>query len=158
MVLLFAFGFLFMGEDEMKLIFGGAIALVLLGLYIYSVVFAVMLAQSPEGGTLNDGMLLALTTIGGLVSALVIAQLAVTKPGETPVVRTLTAAQQGSAATVTIVTWVAWIYVAAWIVLGVTAFVVGAMMYPGKVQSLTDLGQSWLGLAVPAAYAYFGLK
>ena len=142
----------------MKLIFGGAIALVLLGLYIYSVVFAVMLAESPEGGTLNSGMLLALTTIGGLVSALVIAQLAVTKPGEAPVVRTLTTAQQGSAATVTIVTWVAWAYVAAWIVLGVIAFVVGAMMYPGKVQSLTDLGQSWLGLAVPAAYAYFGLK
>lgn len=142
----------------MKLIFGGAIALILLGLYIYSVVFAVMLAQTPEGGTLNSGMLLALTTIGGLVSALVIAQLAITKPGAAPVVGTLTAAQQKSDTTVAIVTWVSWLYVAAWILLGLASFVVGAMMFPGKVQPLTDLGQSWLGLAVPAAYAYFGLK
>ena len=31
------------------------------------------------------------------------------------------------------------------------------MLYPDKVKALTDFGQTWLGLAVAAGYAYFGI-
>ena len=143
----------------MRLIFGGIIAVILLGLYSYAVYEAVMLAQVATPGPLPPGFVLVLQTVGGLISALVIAELAVTQPGAPPVARALAPAGGGDpGATATrVVTIVAWIYVLAWIVLGLVAFVVGTLNEPGKVQSLTDLGQAWLGLAVAAAYAYFGI-
>jgi hypothetical protein len=149
----------FSWEDEMKLLVGGLIALILLFLYVYSVVRAVILALSDAGGTLNSGELLALTTIGGLVSALVIAELAIMKPGETPAVHTLGASGENlSRAAQKAAPWVVGLYMLVWTLLGLAAFIVGVMQFPGKVQPLTDLGQSWLGLAVAAGYAYFGLN
>jgi len=50
------------------------------------------------------------------------------------------------------------IYLVVWVIAGVAAYVVGTMWYPGKLQPLTDLGQSWFGLAVAAAYSYFGIS
>lgn len=143
----------------MKLLVGGLIAIVLLGLYVYSVIRAIMLALSPMGGRLNDGELLALTTIGGLVSALVIAELAVTKPGERPTVHMFGPPEtRFDDVLMKTAPWVSGLYMLVWTALGVAAFVIGVMQHPGKVQSLTDLGQAWLGLAVSAAYAYFGLN
>jgi hypothetical protein len=147
-----------MEENEMKVIFGGLIAMALLGLYVYSVLVAIMLAQSSGGGALNSGIILCLTTIGGLVSALVIAELAITQPGAAPNVSNFGPARESSGRAATIIGWVSAAYVGVWILLGLAAFVVGVMIHPAKVQSLTDLGQSWLGLAVAAAYAYFGLN
>jgi hypothetical protein len=96
--------------------------------------------------------------IGGLVSALVIAELAVTEPGSTPVARALvsvsatrpTLAQAGSIVIV--------LYLVVWVATGLAAYVVGTMWWPQALQPLTDLGQGWLGLAVAAAYAYFGIS
>jgi hypothetical protein len=56
------------------------------------------------------------------------------------------------------ITYIAWAYVLVWVVVGLVAFVVGTLNHPGQVQPLTDLGQAWLGLAVAAAYSYFGVK
>lgn len=143
----------------MKLLVGGLIALILLGLYVYSVVMAVLLALNPAGGQLNSGELLALTTIGGLVSALVIAELAISTPGEAPTVHAFGESDSGlSALVMKAAPSIAAIYMIVWTLVGVVAFVVGVMQYPNKVQPLTDLGQAWLGLAVAAAYAYFGLN
>ncbi len=98
----------------------------------------------------------ALSLIGGLVSALVIAELAITEPGKAPVARVLDSDASVSAARfVKIVTG---IYLLVWVVAGLTAFVVGYLQHPGVLQPLTDLGQSWLGLAVAAGYAYFGIQ
>lgn len=148
----------------MQLVFGGLIAVILLGLYVYAVQFAfsVVNCLSTSGCTLlttanfTDGFGTAMTTIGGLVSALVIAELAITKPGEAPMARALNAQPSAKASgTLKVVTG---IYLLVWVAVGLFAYVVGAMWYPGKLQSLTDLGQSWLGLAVAGAYAYFGIK
>jgi hypothetical protein len=95
-----------------------------------------------------------MSLVGGLVSALVIAELAVTKPGEAPVARAIGGASAAPTLTLTIVTA---IYLVVWSFAGLAAYVVGPMWYPGKLQPLTDLGQSWLGLAVAAAYSYFGI-
>jgi hypothetical protein len=148
----------------MKLVFGGLIAVILLGLYTYSVEFAIQVVRciSTTGcsqltlSSFTDGFGTTMTTVGGLVSALVIAELAITQPGEAPVARALGASASARATgTLKIVTG---IYLLVWVVVGLTAYLFGAMWYPGKLAPLTDLGQSWLGLAVASAYAYFGIK
>lgn len=148
----------------MKLLFGGFIAVILLVLYEYAVFEAIRVVQciSTAGCTqytadmFTPGYSHAMSLVGGLVSALVIAELAVTKPGEAPVARAIGGdASPGLSWTLSIVTL---IYLLVWVIAGVAAYVVGTMWYPGKLQPLTDLGQSWLGLAVAAAYAYFGIS
>jgi hypothetical protein len=148
----------------MKLVFGGLIAVILLGLYVYSVLFAISVVacisrpgcSALTAASFTDGFGSTMTTVGGLVSALVIAELAITKPGEAPVARAL-AATASARATGTLKALTG-AYLLVWVIVGLAAYVVGAMWYPGTLKPLTDLGQSWLGLAVAAAYAYFGVN
>jgi hypothetical protein len=148
----------------MKLAFGGVISIILLGLYVYSTWSAILVANcaATPGCTTHpltsftDGMVQALTLIGGLVSALVIAELAITVPGKVPMARVLDAtASPAKQKTLQIVTG---LYLLVWLAVGLSAYVVGQMQHPKVLQPLTDLGQSWLGLAVAAGYAYFGIK
>jgi ABC-type thiamin/hydroxymethylpyrimidine transport system permease subunit len=142
----------------MQLLFGGLISVVLLGVYVHLVRVAIKVVYcvAATGCTdFNEGMAQALSVIGGLVSALVIAELAITKPGEAPARRKL--AKDASPLAVRTVSIVSTIYVLVWISAGLTAFLVG-LYHPKEVPPLTTLGQAWLGLAVSAAYAYFGIK
>jgi len=149
----------------MKLLFGGFVAVILLGLYVYAVYEGIMVVSclSAAGctkypvGDFSLGFSHAMSLIGGLVSALVIAELAVTKPGEAPVARALRGAEASWKLSWTL-SGVTTIYLLVWVLTGLAAYVVGTMWYPGKLQPLTDLGQAWLGLAVAAAYAYFGIS
>lgn len=143
----------------MKVISGAAIALILLGLYAYAVYDAGTLALGEGRGQLTSGVILCITTIGGLVSALVISQLAITKPEtESFDIRQFGSASALAGPDARIVGTVVAIYVLVWILLGLFAFIVGVMLRPDVVPALTNLGQAWLGLAVAAAYAYFGLN
>jgi hypothetical protein len=148
----------------MKLAFGGVISLILLGLYVYSIWLAISVVECISGPNctayplshFTDGMVQALTLIGGLVSALVIAELAITAPGQAPMARALdSTASSTKQTTLKVVTA---LYLLAWLGSGLAAYVVGQMLHPKVLQPLTDLGQSWLGLAVAAGYAYFGIK
>lgn len=148
-------------------VFGLIIAIVLLLLYAVTMgflIYEVMFNQSDKN--MSDGALYILTTVGGLVSALVIAVLAVTEPGTNPadqVQRALfpvtpppakgepTHARGGTY-------WVVGLYLGIWLVVGLTALIVGVMIYPGASSTLRDIGTTWLGLAVASAYAYFGIK
>jgi hypothetical protein len=154
-------------EIPMKALFGGLIAIVLLGLYVYSVAMGILVVKcvSTPGCTsrplssFTDGMITALTLIGGLVSALVIAELAITRPGQTPGARMVGTREATASTRVTnTVKIVTAVYLLVWVAAGLSAFVVGYMQHPKVLQPLTDLGQSWLGLAVAAAYVYFGIK
>jgi hypothetical protein len=139
------------------------IVIILLGLYTYAAWFGIAVVNCvthPGCDTLmrdsfTVGMAGTLSLIGGLVSALVIAELAITTPGKPLLAR----AHQGSSA---LSSWVlrglTSLYLLVWAFTGVAAFVVGTMKHPGVLQPLTDLGQAWLGLAVAAGYAYFGIK
>lgn len=146
----------------MQLLFGGLISIVLLGVYVHLIRVAVLVVYCVARACteypttyFNDGMAQALSVIGGLVSALVIAELAIAKPGEAPARRAL--GKDASDLAVRTVSIVATFYVLVWIGAGLTAFLVG-LYHPKEVPPLTTLGQAWLGLAVSAAYAYFGLK
>ena len=148
----------------MKLLFGGLIAVIVLGLYAYSVVFAISVVNcinttgcsALTAASFTDGFAQTMTTVGGLVSALVIAELAITKPGEAPVARALD--PSASVAQINALKVVTGVYLLVWLALGLAAYVVGAMWHPGTIMPLTDLGQGWLGLAVAAGYAYFGIN
>ncbi len=148
----------------MRLAVGALIAVILLGLYVYSVILGVRVVECAADtactrytvDSFTDGMVQVLTLVGGLVSALVIAELAITKPGEQPMARALdSGTSTGKQNAVKIVTAV---YLVVWVGAGLAAFVVGVMQHPKVLQPLTDFGQSWLGLAVAAAYAYLGVN
>jgi hypothetical protein len=147
----------------MKAIFGGVIAVVLLGIYVnlLRVAYLIVDCASQPGCTartpadFNDVMAQTLAVVGGLVSALVIAELAITKPGEAPVARVLP--HYASPRSKTIVKAVTVAYVMVWLFVGLAAFMKG-MYHPKTLPAFTGVGQSWLGLAVASAYAYFGLE
>ncbi len=147
----------------MKAAFGGLIAVVLLGIYVHllRLAYLVVNCMNTPGCTVypadyfNDQMAQALSLIGGLVSALVIAELAITKPGEAPAARAL--AENASDRTKGILKIVTAFYMVIWIVAGLAAFFIG-LYHPKSLPAITTTGQAWLGLAVAAGYAYFGLK
>lgn len=147
----------------MKQVFGGLISLILLGIYVHLTGIAVGVAgcvatpgcRDYPPDYFNDGMAQAMSVIGGLVSALVIADLAMTPPGQAPGARAFGGPVRGAAAHA--VAAVSVLFVLAWIGTGLTAFLVG-MYYPEALPVLTTHGHAWLGLAVSAAYAYFGLS
>jgi hypothetical protein len=143
--------------------FGGLVAVILLLLFSASTLYMVSSVisfcastnpcVSPPAGLVGEGFVYVVTTVAGLVSALVIAQLSVTEPGKPPTLGSFR--PEGRAATM--VTGVVALYLLAWIATGLAALVVGVMLYPKVNQTLADIGSTWLGLAVSAAYAYFGL-
>ena len=157
--------------------FGALIAFVLFLLYggtlIFMIVKVVQHGYATSAGqtlpplTFTPGLTYVVTTIGGLVSALVIAQLALTETGYDPV-ESFTRGLEGSRGfeamddtkkkrTKSRSRTLAWIYLAGWLILGLSALVVGVLFYPETNKSLSDIGTTWLGLAVSAAYSYFGL-
>jgi hypothetical protein len=147
----------------MQGLFGGLIAVILLGVYVNLIRIAYLIvdcsihsrcSQYPVA-LFNDQMAYTLSTIGGLVSALVIAELAVTKPGDPPGAKLL-GGSPGSVALST-VKIVSVAYLLIWAGAGFWAFMI-SMYHPKVVPALDDLGHAWLGLAVAAGYAYFGLQ
>ena len=146
----------------MKLVFGGIISVILLGLYLRLIWFAIQVVDCTttigcvalRPANFNEGMAQALSVIGGLISALVIAELAVTAKGRAPLTRILS--DDASTLAVRTTAIVSTLYILAWIGAGMSAFVVG-LYHPDTLRALTTHGQAWLGLAVSASYAYFGL-
>lgn len=141
-----------MNQDRIRLIVGAAIAIVLLGLYAYALVEAICLAY--EGGNpkqLPDGTSFLLHMLGGLVSAVVAARLAVTERGKVP-------ESERTGSDDRLATIVSLLYLGAWLALGVAAVSVGIVEQWNKVTALTDFAKAWIGLAIAAAYAYFGIQ
>lgn len=143
--------------------FGAALALILLLLFAGATLDWIYEILQKDGAevTKTSGYIYVLTTVSGLVSALVIAQLSVTKPGAVPTLAGMRPESAGGALTVNIVVA---IYLLVWMLTGLAALVVGVMLSPVDAQgvatnrTIADLGTTWLGLAVSAAYAYFGIS
>jgi len=147
----------------MRQLFGGAVAVILLGVHVRLVRLALSIVacvSNPEctvykAADFNGAMAQALSAIGGLIGALVIAELAVTKPGEGLAARRVSPGRSSLAGKV--VNYVAFFYVLIWLGTGLWAFLV-TLHHPEALPALTNFGQAWFGLAVAAAYSYFGLK
>ena len=141
-----------------KYIIGGIIAYILLILYtgiaIYIIIKVIQCSHDPLCGTLDlhPGLVYVITTVGGLVSALVVSRMTITYPGTDPgVFRHLGEGQP------TIVNIIVWCYLIIWTFTGLAALIVGLLVFPDICKTLSDLGTTWLGLAVASGYAYFNI-
>lgn len=145
-----------------RAVFRTLLAVILLGLYIFALNIAIQGAQCTTGVAacedyrkthINDSLNLVLNGVGGVISALVIIELAVTPSGSAPSGHVFTGnggLQFAKAMTVC--------YMCIWLFAGLVAFVVGVMQYPKVVPPLTDIGVAWLGLAITSIYSYFGIN
>src|SRR5262245_29202048 len=128
----------------------GSIAVVLLGLYAFAVA---MLLRAPRE-TPDEPVITILNLVGGLVSALVVAALAVTPPSANPAYAfaVVSGGRPGKAASL-----VTGGYLLVWLGCGV-ALLVRWMQVPDATPILSAAAKSWLGLAIAAAYSYLGVK
>ena len=102
-----------------------------------------------------DGVNLILNVVGGLVSALVIAELAVTHPGELPSAQLLKRRMSRSSKKLRTILSTAFITV--WILCGIIAIVI-YVLYPNETPAaLSEFAKAWLGLAIASAYSYLGI-
>lgn len=144
--------------NSAKMIFGGILVTILLGIYVYLVLMAVLVVKGALAReSFTAEMASSLSLIGGLVSALVIAELAVTNPGETPGTRIL-GAEKPAAATNRVFVTAVFLYLTVWTLAGLVAFILGYLQHQGELTALTDMGQGWIGVAIAAGYSYFGIK
>ena len=134
----------------MKEVVSGAIAVLLLALYGYSIWSVCSSPRTTPPGPID----MVLSLVGALVSALVIAVLAITPPSGYPG-RAL-ATSMGPSATVAVQVVVG-AYLVVWGVCGI-ALVITWLRVPDATPSLAAAAKSWLGLAIAAAYAFLGLK
>lgn len=141
-----------------KYIIGGMIAYILLALYTGIVVYINIKViecsndLSCDKIELHSGMIYVLTTVSGLVSALVVSRMTITTPGSDPAVFI----QLGEGQPL-IVNFIVWCYLIIWTFTGLTALVIGVIILPDTCKTLSDVGTTWLGLAVAAGYAYFNI-
>jgi hypothetical protein len=158
-------------KNNFSAIFSGIIAYTLLLIYAVSVISMTKgvikhgmaeALKDENGKTLpkekiecTQGVINIVTIIGGLVSALVVSKLAVTKPGESPTLSQLRADSSDSVKKLSNYLTVA--YLLGWFATGLTALIVGVMLYPNLNSTLSDIGTTWLGLAVAGGYSYFGI-
>ena len=150
-------------DNSIRTVGGGLVAVALLALYAYLVwsAIAVVSCVSDETCTalaatdFNNVKAQALSVVSGLVSALVISELALTKPGAPPGAKALGEASTRRARNV--LRWVTALYIFVWLCVGGAALIAG-LNNPDALPALTSVGQSWFGLSVASAYAYFGLK
>lgn len=103
-----------------------------------------------------EGVNLILNVVGGLVSALVVAELTITKPGDLPSAQVLRRRETKSANRVATIVSTAFIFV--WL-LGGAAAVLMYLLYPNAIPTtLSEFSKAWLGLALASAYSYLGIR
>jgi len=140
-----------------RLTIGGVLAVVLLGLFAYAVVVALQVASncaSQNTCVLSDSIAFLLQTIGAFVSAVVISELAVTPPKDAP--GTLRAAGYSDKAKLA-VKILTTLYILVWLISGLFIVVLGWVRNT-TVPQLVSAAKEWIGFAIGAAYAYFGIS
>jgi len=118
---------------------------------------ALIVAESCSSTcSLSDAVAAFLETIGALVSAVVISELSVTKPKDSPGTR-LADAGGNTPGQKTAVKALASVYILVWLISGLALVVLGWAQHP-TVPQIVSAAKEWLGFAIAAAYAYFGIN
>lgn len=146
-------------------LFSTALVLVLLALYaglagamifeIHTVCSAGPAANCANITGFSEGYKIVLTTVAGLVSALVVAKLSVSSPDD-PQELSIVQFKSKTSRTANIVIVIG--YLTVWAAVGFAALIYGVVLYDDAIQTVNDLGTTWFGVAVAAGYAYFNLK
>ncbi|HMS41716.1 MAG TPA: hypothetical protein PKE69_15905 [Pyrinomonadaceae bacterium] len=145
-----------------QLLFGGILAVLVLGLYGYSVYEAVDLAKECGdingcSKTLSGNLTLFFNVIGGLISAVVVGVLGSTNLGEFPAKEAFEKNLKGY--TAIIAGYMPSVFILFWIICGVYMILFGFMSFNNDpVPQLTVQTKAWIGTALGAVYAYFGIK
>jgi hypothetical protein len=100
-------------------------------------------------------LLLFANVIGGLISGIVIMVFAIKKKGEA--LRFVLIAKDTEEKIKNVEKTVATIFCFTWAVVGVAAFFVGVILFPGVSETLYTVGKEFIGLAIAAIYALFGI-
>ena len=137
----------------------GVIACLLLLIYSFTLgelIISVYKWDAQAGDFVaNTNAVWVISLIGGIVSAVVIANLAVSDPGETPISQVR---EMAEAYGKKLLKAIVWIYIIVWLLIGTGAFYVGVIRCPDTFATLTEIGKAWLGILVGALYAWFGIK
>jgi len=146
-----------------RLVFGGLLAFILLAIYVGGVwaeLLKLMRDCAGDGCSLAaaapDGSKTAiLNTIGAMISAVVIAALSVSDPDQPLLSRQINAATGRRRE---LAQWFVTLYLLGWLVTGLAALVFACLIYSPPDRFLADIGMAWLGTAIAASYAFFGLR
>ena len=146
-------------NPKAKEILLGVIACLLLLIYFLTLGSMILsvLKWDPGSGNYIPGVnaVWVVNLLGGLVAGVVIGNLALAERGSTPLSQVkILSRDYGKRLMQTIV----WTYIIAWLVIGLASFYVGVMRRPDVSVTLNEVGKSWLGILVGAAYAWFGIK
>jgi hypothetical protein len=140
-------------------ILNGVIAIILLLIYFLTLGYMIInvFGWDTVNGelTFNNNIIWVANVVGGLVAGVIIANLALSKPGETPVSQVREMSKEyGQQLMKTVI----WIYIAVWLLIGTGAFLVGVILFPEVNDTLNEMGKYWLGILLGSAYAWFGIK
>lgn len=149
-----------------RIIVIGILAVVLLGLYIYTMVLEVNVAVDCKDKTADalqkcreevdkSGFAMIFTTVGGLISAVAVGILAASDPDEGAPTAGLEKTA-GSLKGLNLATILPLIIIFIWIACGVVAIIYGF-----KYQSsppLTEMAKAWIGTALAGVGAFLGIK
>ena len=137
----------------------GVIACLLLLIYSFTLGEMIISVYNwdPEAGDFvpEANAVWVISLIGGIVSAVVIANLAVSDPGETPISQVR---EMAEAYGKKLLKAIVWIYIIVWLLIGTGAFYVGVIRCSDIFETLTEIGKAWLGILLGALYAWFGIK
>ncbi|MEN8202739.1 MAG: hypothetical protein ABFS28_09105 [Bacteroidota bacterium] len=140
-------------------IFRGLLAIILLIIYFVTLGYVILetMKWDPSDPPLiiSSNILWTINIIGGLVAAVIIANLAVSKPGEAPLSQL---ENMSEAYGRNFMVAVIWIYVIIWLIVGLAAFLTGVIFRPEACEPLNELGKTWLGILLGSAYAWFGIN
>ena len=140
-------------------ILNGIIAIILLLIYLFTLGYMILTVfnwdQADGDLVFNNNIIWVANVVGGLVAGVIIANLAVSKPGETPVSQVREMSKEyGPSLMKTVI----WIYIAVWLLIGTATFLVGVILRPEVNDTLNEIGKYWLGILLGSAYAWFGIK
>jgi hypothetical protein len=140
-------------------ILNGIIAIILLLIYSFTLghmILKVINWDMANGNLIfNNNIIWVANVVGGLVAGVIIANLALSKPGETPVTQVREISREyGKKLLKTVI----WSYISVWLLIGTAAFLIGVILFPEVNNTLNEIGKYWLGILLGSAYAWFGIK
>jgi len=167
-------------HSQFEFVFGAALALVPLGLWTAISIWMMVLVLTPgdciigiEGEDDNDAIneckinsyaLSVYNVSFGLVTAFVIAELAVTPSGKDPSDRLIEGAEEAfdkpscCSCLGRIVPWLPAFYMIVWVIVGLSSLIIGGFVVGGAAGTLKHTGMTWFGTIITAVYTYFGLN
>jgi hypothetical protein len=103
----------------------------------------------------SGGKYWIVNAIGGLISAVVITTLGISKPGGAPIGSVRELSRALGEVLMGIVTIM---YITIWVILGCFVIYYGVIESPEASATLNEMGKAWFGLFIGAVYAYLGIN